>query len=281
MPQGIACSICFIYFSSPKLLPMQRDGLTRFVPGAQPVWHGVGGDGAARCLLLQQAALNGGRAAQLWMRSHQWAFLWNCLAMAGVELEAWLCRSFCLPDSSRAACTHLALCPGSVCAMGLCWGPCPCLKHTAPIPSGQGALWMPGANLALGASQSCEHEGVCISHVVWVPRVTGALCHPKSSQAVGVGGVRWGHYHLCHPAQVGLLLCGVSCPRTHWQKRGVQGVDRALGATSVFAQQFRLGLGAFACTAQEWGVKKENGLGRKAHSLCQLAVSWKLGLLFL
>lgn len=169
----------------------------------------MGGDGAAWCLLLQQAVLNGGRAARLWMRSHQWAFLWNCLAMAGVELEAWLRPSFCLPDSSRAACIHLALCPGSVCAMGLRWRPCPGLRHTAPIPSAQGALWQPSANLAPGAFQSCEHEGVCISHVARVPRVTWALCHPKSSRAVGVGGVRWGHRRLCQlpSATLPRLVC--------------------------------------------------------------------------
>lgn len=219
------------------------------------------------------------------MRSHQWAFLWNCLAMAGVELEAWLRRSFCLPDSSRAACIHLALCPGSVCAMGLRWRPCPGLRHTAPIPSAQGALWQPSANLAPGAFQSCEHEGVCISHVARVPRVTWALCHPKSSRAVGVGGVRWGHRRLCQLPSATLPGWFAAfwrfLPQNTLAEARRAGWGQSSGCHINVCSAAQVGFRGVCLHSSGMGVKKENGLGRKAHNLRQLAVSWKLSLLIL
>lgn len=43
--------------------------------------------------------------AWLWMKSHQWAFLWNCLAMARSTLEAGLSHFFCLSWLPCPPCT--------------------------------------------------------------------------------------------------------------------------------------------------------------------------------
>lgn len=140
-PRDVGCSNSSLYFSSfPKTSPPcsglgSRHEARGSVAGtrASPTRCGSGGrwrrEGAARCLPLQPAACEWRQgcvipAARFWMKSHQWAFLWNRLAMAGVKLQAWLSPFFCLPRlppppcALDAGCAYLPLGPGFVRAVG-------------------------------------------------------------------------------------------------------------------------------------------------------------------
>lgn len=139
--------------------------------------------------------------------------------------------------------------------------------------------------MTLRAFQSCEHEGVCVSHVVQVPRVIWVLCHPKFSRAVGVGGVRWGHCRLCQlpsATQSKVVRCFlVSLASNTLAEARCAGWGQSSGRHIRICSAAQVGFRGFCLHSSGVGVRKENGLGRKAHNLRQLAVSWKLGLLFL
>lgn len=171
-PRDIGCSNSSLYFSSfPKASPPcsglgSRHEARGSVAGsrASPARHGSGGrwrrEGAARCLPLEPAACEWRQgcvslAARFWMKSHQWAFLWNRLAMAGVKPQAWLSPFFCLPRLPTPPC---ALDAG---------GRCLCLP--APHPGlcacrqGRGrakgtAWWLQGLVLLLTVPGSAEHR---------------------------------------------------------------------------------------------------------------------------
>lgn len=186
---------------------------------------GVRWRGAVQALLFEGAPLEARLCehahAWLWMKSHQWAFFWSCLAMASFALGAGLSHFFCLSwlpcppgtlDASRqclplpAALPWLCLCcrrkgraqelGGSILPVAMA-GCCSSTREGSRLPAGNTLVsgWREGADLA-SAGASAELPGTW--RCTHPARGVGTLCHPDTAAATlslwmspGATSIRW------------------------------------------------------------------------------------------
>lgn len=198
-------------------LVLETEGVyTKYLGKPNSPGLGVRLRGAVQALLFEGAPLEARLCehahAWLWMKSHQWAFFWSCLAMASFALGAGLSHFFCLSwlpcppctlDASRqclplpAALPWLCLCcqrkgraqelAGSILPVAMD-GCCPCtwegsrclLETLWCLGGGKVLIW----HLQVQALRRLARGRALTPFVVWVPRVTPTLLLPLRSPSV-------------------------------------------------------------------------------------------------